>query len=159
MTDKNIQDFLTSFQWYRDLSLALFEELAEEQLTLQVSERSLTLRAQFIDLGILQVKILELLSGNKFFDRVTQPDELLATKEDIIAYLADCNKLFIENILQVSNRDITISWFGRMSFTFEQALHFLLAHEAMHHGEMLSCIFANNIEMPSAFKKTWGFEL
>jgi hypothetical protein len=150
--DEFINDFLKAFAWYRSLSLRLLDEIQDDMLSTQISERSLPVREQFIDLGIMQIKILEMLSNKPFADQVNQPSTTDATKEQIKTYLLECDKIFKENIVK-------LNWFGRMDFSFKEALFFSLSHEAMHHGEVLSWIFAKNIDMPQAFKETWGFEL
>jgi hypothetical protein len=154
-----IDSFTLNYSWYRNLSLRLLDEIPEGYLGQSISERSLSLRHQFIDLGILPLKILELLLDRNFFNLCPLPDENTANKTQILEYLKKSNEIFEENITKVTDATATISWFGRMDFNCQQALNFILAHEAMHHGEILSFIFAKNIEMPAAYKETWGFEL
>jgi uncharacterized damage-inducible protein DinB len=154
-----IEDFFSSFQWYRELSHRLLEELSPEVLQMQINERSLPVIEQFIDLGDMQLKMSEFISGVKPILAVERPNPMNTTKEQVKIYLLECEQVFKDTLSKVENEDsISVSWFDRMKFNFKQALHFVLAHEAMHHGEILSFIFAKQVPMPPAFKQTWGFE-
>ncbi len=151
-------DFLHAFRWHRNLSKQLLVDIPFEYFGEQLSPRSLTLSTQFIDLGDMQLKAIDLLLGkNKKSITLVRPVDNKATKEEILAYIETCNTYFEEEVRKVPE-DARMDWFGRMNFDLKESLAFFLAHEAMHHGEILSFIFAKNIPMPPSFKKTWGFE-
>lgn len=154
----NLNDFKKIFSWYRNLSIELLKQLPEEKLNDQISSRSLPVRCQIIDLGDMQLKTVERM-GARNIGHFQRPNEKTATKEEIIAYLTQTLEATMKILETMDPATTTLDWFGRMKFNFQEALAFLLAHEAMHHGEILSFIFAKDVEMPKAFKSTWGFEL
>lgn len=153
----NLNSFKTTFSWYRNLTLELIRQFPEALLRQQLSERSIPINIQFIDLGDMQLKIAEKVTG-KTFPHVHRPSNESTDKNKIIEYLVEANKLFFEALQSVDVNSANLDWFGRMDFNFEESLSFLLAHEAMHHGEILSFIFAKDLPMPEALKNTWGFE-
>jgi hypothetical protein len=150
-----IEDYLNSYSWFRSLTLELVEQLKDD-LDKQINDRSLTLRTQVIDMGEFQLKGLGMLMG-KQLEMPSQPSMETASSQEIIAYLKECQAVFETEIMNVTE-EMKLDWYGRMEFDTKQALNFLMAHETMHHGEILSCVFARDIKMPKAFKLTWGFE-
>lgn len=153
---EEIRLFLTSFSWYRKLTKKMLEEIPFEYFNQSLSSRSLTLSCQFIDMGDMQLRVIESLTGKKT-GHILRPTDNVATKEEIVSYIDACNDHFEKEIAMVSH-DARMDWFGRMDFDLKGTLDFLLAHEAMHHGEILSFIFSKNIQMPPSLKDTWGFE-
>lgn len=151
-----IDQFIQTFSWHRNLTKKLLEEIPFEYFTEQLAPRSLTLSCQFIDIGDMQLRMIEMLGGKKP-TAIKRPIDNKASKEEIAKYMDECNAFFEREIRTISS-EARMDWFGRMNFGFSETLAFLLAHEAMHHGEILSFIFGKNIPMPRSFKTTWGFE-
>jgi hypothetical protein len=87
-----------------------------------------------------------------------RPSPDSASKEAIIEYLQNSYKMVLSELEVTDPASASLDWFGRMHFDFDEALTFMLAHEAMHHGEILSFIFQKDLPMPQIFKDTWGFE-
>ncbi len=152
----DLNTFKKNFSWYRALSIALLKEMPEEMLNEQISDRSLPVRCQIIDLGLMQLITAEKMGAT--VRKPQKPSDETATKEEIINYLNETHEIVLNTLNELDPSTVQLDWFGRMHFNFEEALAFMLSHEAMHHGEILSFIFAKNLPMPQAFKDTWGFE-
>lgn len=123
----------------------------------QISSRSIPIRCQLIDLGDMQLKIVGLMGG-KHMGTFKRPSETTGSKDEIISYLNESHKAVLKTLETMDPQTTSLDWFGRMRFNFDEALAFMLAHEAMHHGEILSFIFAKDLPMPNAFKDTWGLK-
>lgn len=156
--DKSISQWITTYNWYRNLTILLIEQMPETLYAESIAVRSLPLRTQFIDMGDVQLKIIGMVTNLDLKQNIARPSEHTATPAEIIAYLHECSRVAEDALRIVEKTDITINWHDRMQFTFHEALSFLLAHEAMHHGELLSFVFVKDIQMPDVFKNTWGFE-
>lgn len=155
--DTTIENFTKSYRWLRNLSLKLLDSFSEEELELTLSDRSLKLRTQFIDLGITQLTVAYKTAGKDPRTLISNiPDT--SNKEEIKLSLNECEQKMFDQI-NLFKGDERLDWFGRMNFDFSQSLDFIIFHESMHHGEVLSLIYAKNLKMPKAFKSTWGFEL
>lgn len=152
-----IETFITSFKWYRDLSLQLLNEIPDKAMSEKISKRSLPMGEQFIDLGDMQLKIVEQLVEKKLFDLNKRPS-FPTSKEIIKEYLISSDSLVNKELRALTDYSRGVDWFGRMKFNFWNSLTFLLAHEAMHHGEILSFIYGSKHTMPPALRDTWGFE-
>ena len=151
----NIDEFIHTFQWYRNISLKLLDQLQETSLNDRLSPRSLTLNYQIIDLGDMQLRVLERLTGKKIPYK-GRPSDVCTSKKEISEYLKKCMRYFCREIKNIDS-DKRMDWFGQMNLNFSETLSFILAHEAMHHGEILSFIYARNLPMPPIFKNTFGF--
>jgi alpha-ketoglutarate-dependent taurine dioxygenase len=152
----DLNSFKKIFSWYRALSIALIKEMPEDMLNEQISDRSLPVRCQVIDLGLMQLITAEKMGAS--ITKPEKPDDETASKEEIINYLNQTHEIVLNGLAELDPATVELDWFGRMHFSYEEALAFMLSHEAMHHGEILSFIFAKNLPMPQAFKDTWGFE-
>lgn len=153
-----LEKFVKRFAWYRGITIGLLKQLPADQLNERISERSLPMRLQIVDLGDVQLQILEMLTGKIFKDQLERPDPETGSVEEIEKYLNECQKIFAENVVLFDDENKKISWFDRMDFDYQELLTFLQAHEAMHHGEILSFVYAKGIPMPQVLKETWGFE-
>lgn len=153
----NLNIFKKTFGWYRNLTIELLKQLPEDRMDDQISSRSIPIRCQLIDLGDMQLKIVGLM-GAKHMGTFKRPSETTGSKDEIISYLNESHKAVLKALEGMNPQTASLDWFGRMHFEFDEALAFMLAHEAMHHGEILSFIFAKDLPMPNAFKDTWGFE-
>ena len=153
-----IHEFITTFSWYRNVSLKLLEQLPQEALLEQISDRSCTVSIQFTDLGDTELKVVGDIVGKDLRALVTRPALTCTSKAEIAGYLAACSAIAKKELETFPHAESSSSWYGRINFTLPQALTFIIAHEAMHHGEILSFIYAKNLPMPAILKTTWGFE-
>jgi hypothetical protein len=153
-----IEDFIKSFTWYRNLTIGIAQQVPHANLQDRISDRSLTLSVQIIDMGDFQIKVLEMMTGKKFADQLTRPNPTTATNEEIATYLQACHDLFSKELRANANSLQGINWYGRMQFDPKETLEFLHAHETMHHGEILSVIYQKNLPMPKILTDTWGFD-
>lgn len=155
----SLNTFKKTFSWYRNLSLKLLREIPDKYLNEQLSPKSLSLCFQFIDLGEMELRVLERTTGEKITHLIHEPSKKNASKKEIISYINQCHQLFLKEVKKLEgNGNSYCNWYGRMKFDLSETLTFLLAHEAMHHGEILAFIQAKKVPMPKAFKQTWGFE-
>jgi len=155
----NLAQFGKTFEWYRNISIQLLEEFPTKLLSEQVSTRSLCLAHQFIDLGEMELRVLERITKKKYNKKIAQPNAEKTNGREIIKYLTACHALFLSEVEHIPNKDeCCCNWFDRMHFDLSEALTFLIAHEAMHHGEILSFIQTKNLPMPKILQRTWGFE-
>lgn len=152
----DIKEFQKAFSWYRELSKQLLLEIPEKYLYQEICPRSLKLVYQFIDLGEMQLRVLSRITGKEY--DMTLPSAEKIDKQEIIAFMDTCSETFFQEISHLDKKTAQMDWFGRMQFDFGQALSFLLSHESMHHGEILSFVYDKDMPMPPAFKKTWGFD-
>ncbi len=154
----DLDHFQKTFSWYRKLSLDLLNQIPAKYLTEQLSTRSLSLRIQFVDLGDMELRVLKKTVGKKLLHTIAEPSKN-ASKKEITDYINECHKLFLKEVKKnEGNGETCCNWYGRMKFDLSETLTFLIAHEAMHHGEILAFIQAKKIPMPKIFKDTWGFE-
>lgn len=150
-----VEIFFKAFAWYRIISNRLIDEIPPEFMQQQISSRSLTPACQFVDLGDFHLRVCNLIEGH--VEDIARPDPTTATPEEIKAYIARCQEILKKVLIAVPDKEhFTITWFDRMTFTFPEVMTFILAHEAMHHGELMSFIYNKNLPMTKAFTDTWG---
>ena len=85
-----IHEFITTFSWYRNVSLKLLEQLPQEALLEQISDRSCTVSIQFTDLGDTELKVVGDIVGKDLRALVTRPALTCTSKAEIAGYLAAC---------------------------------------------------------------------
>lgn len=155
---KEIRDFLRTFAWYRDLTKRLVKEMPQDHFNTAMCDRSSSPSIQFFDMGDFQLRVVGRIVGKDLQTQVPKPKWDTSSKQDLINYLEACDALMTKELTAFDKSDITFDWYGRMKFNLHETLGFLLAHEAMHHGELLSFIFKMDLPMPAGFKETWGFD-
>lgn len=157
MTQKDKQHFLKTFGWYRGITLGIIDQIPEDFFAKRLSEKSLTLYCQLVDLGDMQLHILGRLLGKEL--RTEDVHILLdsrPSKAKLKEYLLRCHATFEDALFSEKIEGKTLDWYGRFSFDGAGTLYFLLAHESLHHGEILSLIYSLGLPMPKAFQDTWG---
>ena len=138
------QKFLDTLNWYRKISFKLIDEIPAEYMHQQISSRSLQPACQLVDLGDFHLRVAHLIDPNA--DQVERPNPDTATPQEIKDYISKTQKV-LETVLMVieDKENFTITWFDRMTFNFPDVLSFVLAHEAMHHGELMSFIYDKDL--------------
>jgi hypothetical protein len=150
-----IETFLKTLSWYRKISNKLIDEITPDQMHQQISHRSLTPACQLVDLGDFHLRVASLISGQE--EKIVRPDPELANKPAMVAYIHQTQKVLEKALNAIPNKEqFTVTWYDRMTFNLPDVLSFVLAHEAMHHGELMSFIYAKDLPMPKAFTETWG---
>lgn len=153
--DQYAKNFLHTLYWYRSISNKLIEEIPAEYMHQRISDRSLPPACQLVDLGDFHQRVSKLIDPAS--QGVQRPDPETATKEEMVEYIAKTQKVLEKVLFGISDKEnFTITWFDRMTFNFPDVLSFILAHEAMHHGELMSFIYDKDLPMPKAFTETWG---
>lgn len=149
------KNFLKTLTWYRSISNKLIDEIPMDHMHQSISHRSLPPACQLVDLGDFHMRVVKLIDPKA--KDLKRPDPASATKAEIKNYIAKTQKVLEKTLFAIPNKkDFTITWFDRMTFTFPDVLSFVLAHEAMHHGELMSYIYDKDLPMPHAFTDTWG---
>jgi hypothetical protein len=156
MTKSEKKQYLNMFLWYRNITLGFVEQLPEQSLDDKLCGHSMTIYCQVVDLGDMQLKILGMMLGKNLLEDTTEVLTGKHTKERLRSYLIHCHERFVHHFLTSNMKGKTLNWYGRFSFDLRGALVFLIAHESLHHGEILSFIYGKNKEMPQAFSQTWG---
>ncbi len=153
--EEYIKRFFKTLDWYRTISNNLTREIPQEYMHQSISERSLTPACQLVDLGDFHLRVCKLITGKTV--EVQRPDPATAKSEEMIQYIAKCDAILRKTLLAIPNKDkFSLTWFDRMTFNLPDVLSFILAHEAMHHGELMSFIYDKDLPMPRAFTETWG---
>ena len=80
----DLNSFKKIFSWYRALSIALIKEMPEDMLNEQISDRSLPVRCQVIDLGLMQLITAEQKGAS--ISKTMKPDEETPYQEQSINY-------------------------------------------------------------------------
>jgi len=149
------KNFFKTLTWYRSISNNLINEIPDSHMHKRISKRSLTPACQLVDLGDFHLRVCKLI--NPRARMINRPDPKTASKMEMIGYLEKTQKVLESTLFGIPNKqNFTITWFDRMTFTFPDVLSFILAHEAMHHGELMSFVYEKDLPMPRAFSETWG---
>lgn len=153
--DQYANNFLHTLNWYRSISTKLIEEIPANYMHERISDRSLTPACQLVDLGDFHLRVCKLI--DPLSQDIKRPDPSTATKKQMIDYIGNTQKVLEKTLFSIKDKEnFTITWFDRMTFNFPDVLSFILAHEAMHHGELMSFIYDKDLPMPKAFTETWG---
>jgi hypothetical protein len=149
------KNFLQTLTWYRSISNRLIDEIPAKYMHEAISYRSLPPACQLVDLGDFHMRVVKLI--NPRAKDIVRPNPDNATKQEMKSYISKTQKTLEKTLFAIPNKEnFTITWFDRMTFTFPDILSFILAHEAMHHGELMSFIYDKDLPMPHAFTDTWG---
>jgi len=149
------KNFLHTLTWYRSISNNLIDEIPNDYMHQQISSRSLPPACQLVDLGDFHLRVASLIDSSA--EKVERPDPDTATKQQMKDYLVKTQAVLEKTLFAIKDKEnFTITWFDRMTFNFPDVLSFIMAHEAMHHGELMSFVYDKDLPMPKAFTETWG---
>ena len=145
------EDIHGEWHWARGLTVDLLNACSDLDLEFQLTENSGELWKQFRHIGRVHENYLTSIEvGSAAFDTASGSYSAGNSKADLLSYFETLQAQHQTTMASVST-DTTIDWFGE-SVSLELHLTRLLAHETLHHGQLILYWRALGNEFP----KSWG---
>lgn len=157
-----ITNFIRAWNFTRSETFELLDSLSDEDLLFKPDgDKWQALYYQFGCIGRTQLVYTRAIVITKmdfgYFNSPTLPrKDDFKTQTELLKFLADSQGKWIKAISKVRNNpDFFISWPGHNQ-SLPEHISSLMAHERLHHGQLISYFTLANLQLPRGFKSNWA---
>lgn len=149
-----IEDINAEWHWARGLTVELLNACSDSDLEFRLNESSGALWKQFRHIGRVHENYLTSIeAGTAKFDTASATYSGGNSKSNLLGYFEQLQARH-EAAMQGLNSAATVDWFGEV-VSIELHLTRLLAHETLHHGQLILYWRALGCEFPEGWGD-WG---
>lgn len=157
-----VTSFVRSWNFTRSETLQILNALTDEQLKFRpAGAKWKPLYNQFSCIILTQLVYTRSIEEGRMDYKWFHEEEItkrtnFTSKEDLLKALEEADKKWVQVIRNKREEDdYKIKWPG-FNQNLLNTINSLVAHERLHHGQLISYFTAANFELPPKFKDNWS---
>jgi uncharacterized damage-inducible protein DinB len=160
---QNLERVLSRWRFYRSQTLDFLEILTHDEICYKLPRPGLdTFGKHFLEMAEVQKAYTEALETGKIDFSVGNYDQpsIYGSKSKLRAHFKRMDDYMVRILKQINEVNREIDWgLEKENPNVLEHLEFLIQHEILHHGQLVSFAYLFSLPIPESIVNTWAFPL